>query len=1048
MRDWRRIGLALWLASAVAVTAQTTVDLDLVNGDLRVLGNGTNANVGYSLASCDIDGDGLDDMVIGSPGASPSGRAAAGIVYVLLGDASLSGAADLAAGAADIEVHGRAAGERLGHRVACGDTDGDGYGDLLAGAPQADPFGRTDAGSVYLVRGAATPTSLIDLAATAADVEFYGRTSGDNLGSGLATGDIDSSGVDDNLLGATRADGDATDTGRVLVFFDGPLPATIDLVSVIPDLQVWGVAFADQLGAAIATGDVDGDGDHDLILSAPSADPDGRTSAGAAYVVYGGTGLSGVLRLSSPGSQAITIEGAATADLTGSDVAAGDVNADGYDDILIGAYAADPGGRTNAGRVYVIYGGGSLGSYLTLPADSDVQIEGESSADGIGWSVEALNVNGDGFADILIGGPIAIVGGGSNSGRALLVEGDPALPSSIDLSVTSPRLTVLSDDVGDLLGFSVSAGDLNGDGVEDLLIGAAGADPAGSNAGEAYVLYGEPPYVGFSVPDTTVTYRQSLQAAVRVDTTTGFKLAFAAIDLLFADSLLTFDGVTTAGTLTDGWTVDAQVIDGGADLDTLRILATTNGAAASTTGTLFLAGFTVADVRRPSSSPLIVERLQTNATRDEWITATDGSARLVGVDARLTATVVAEPGDTLRVRVVDVDGNRNDAVAEQIPALLVNLRTGEQESVLLTETSVDDSVFFATLATTAGSAAGADDDGEMAATDDDSLQVAFLDSLDATGASTTRVDTSFVLQPLGDADDNDVTQAFDAARILAHATGLLSLTGRDSLAANVDEDAPFGPINAYDASLAIQLRLGLLDRLPVRLPTSANHPQPQTQAAARPLPAAQPLALRPAEGGGIALYAPERAGLVSGDLRIDGWDADVVARPAPDLVDGMALVRREADGALRVAFAAAGAPAGPGELLRLLPAAEAAPPVADLTLSGRLNGGLEVRQTADTVEPTALPRQWRLHPAHPNPFNAETVVPFTLPETGRVRLEVYNGLGQRVRSLLDEVRPAGRHRLTWDGRFDDGSTAASGPYTLVLTTPAGLRLTQRALLLK
>ena len=1040
----------------MAAAAPQTIDLSVEAADVLVFGEENNGNVGFAVASCDVNGDGFEDMIIGAPSATPDGRSAAGKVYVITGNSSLPAEIDLGVVTADLVLYGELAGDRVGRQLTCGDVSGDGIDDIIVGAPFANPSGRNDAGTVYVIYGvdfaSASLPATIDLSTETTDVQIYGGLAGDKLGSAVAVGDVDGSGVLDLIIGASRADAaSASDAGRVFLFLGGSLASTIDLDTTLPDFQIWGAAFADNLGSAVAAGDVNGDGFADIIAAATAADPNDSTSAGEVYVVYGTatpeTISGGILELASE-SPDVRIMGDRPADLAGRSLAAGDLNHDGYDDVIIGAYAADPDSRTIAGKVYVLYGNG-LPAVVELGDDTDVDVQvwGAAAVDGLGWAVHIVNFNGDGIDDLLIGGPLAIGPGGANTGRTVLLEGDTQLPSTIDLASTAPRLTVLGADSGDLFGYSVAAGDLNADGIDDLLIGAFGADPVGSNAGEVYVIYGTPPYVELSAPDTSATYLQDLLVPVTVDSTNGLKMRYTEVDLLFDSGLLTYNGIVQNATLTDGWALAAAVVAGtGADLDTLRLTASTTGAAATVAGTLFVADFTVLDIHHPASSPLAIDHLLFNGGRPEWNQTTDGSVLLVGDDGRLDVTVVSEPGDTVRVRVVDSDLNLNATAIEMVTVDVVSPRTGETEAVVLTEVSVDDSVFFGSVKTVAGAGAGTDDDGEFQVADDDILLATYVDSLDAGGNLVALLDTHYVLQPLGDVDDNGVTQVFDAARILAHAAGLVVLTGRDSLAANIDAAAPYGPINAFDASLAIQLRLGKLAILPVREPDSDNHPQPETAAAAPRVAGERLLSLRVADGA-LIIGAEDRSDIVSGDLIIEGLRGRVLVRPSPDLLEVYVAQATEGD-ELRIAFAAAAAARGEGELLRLLPLPGSTLPRPDeLVLRGWLNGDLPVTSISSRARGIGLPARFDLLPNHPNPFNAETRLRFDLPTPGSVRLEIYNGVGQRVRTLIAGTLSAGRHEAVWDGRLDDGTAAASGAYTAVLRAPA-TRLARPLLLLK
>jgi hypothetical protein len=377
-----------------------------------------------------------------------------------------------------------------------------------------------------------------------------------------------------------------------------------------------------------------------------------------------------------------------------------------------------------------------------------------------------------------------------------------------------------------------------------------------------------------------------------------------------------------------------------------------------------------------------------------------------------------------------------------------NIRTGEIETLQLAEQSINDSVFFATVFTLGAAAAGTDDDGTMQVSDDDTVTVAFVDSLDATGSATNRQADHHVFDPLGDADDNGSLQAFDASRILAHAAGLITLSGRDSLGANVDELAPTGPINSFDAVLVLQARLGLLNRFPVQADTAANHPQPETDAAApRKLPELLALSWM-ADGRDLVLHADERHRVLSGDLWIDGLQGGVTLHAAAD-VEGAQLMHQMVEGRQQVAFAIPVPATRAGELLRIRPRPGVVlPSPSALRVEGMLNGGdLGLLVQGVSRSSTTLPRALALYPNHPNPFNAETTISFDLPTVGWVELAIFNSLGQRLRTLLADTRNAGSHQMVWNGRTDSGRSVASGTYVVVLKSD-GVRLARSLLLLK
>jgi hypothetical protein len=406
-----------------------TLDLATLNGangfrlDGEAAWNGSGSSVS---AAGDVNGDGLADLIVGAKYGDTNeyGRTDAGSSYVVFGQASgFAATLDLATlnGANGFRLDGAAWGDQSGTSIsAAGDVNGDGFADLVIGAPGANPNGKSDAGSSYVVFGKASGfMSRLDLPTLngANGFRLDGAAAGDMSGRSVsAAGDVNGDGFADLVIGAPGADpngktyagssyvvfGKATDFGATLALsaLNGANGFRLDGV---PD----GMSAADFPGSgwSVSTaGDVNGDGCADLLVGAPYATPNG---AGSSFVVFGkASGFAATLDLSTlNGTNGFRLDGTAVADWSGRSVsAAGDVNGDGFADLVIGANGAAPNGRSDAGSSYVVFGGDFTGAVTKLGTVGDDALTGTAAAERFVAGQGADILTGGGGADVFYGG--------------------------------------------------------------------------------------------------------------------------------------------------------------------------------------------------------------------------------------------------------------------------------------------------------------------------------------------------------------------------------------------------------------------------------------------------------------------------------------------------------------------------------------------------------------------------------------------------------------------------------------------------------------------
>ncbi|WP_417466237.1 beta strand repeat-containing protein, partial [Kordiimonas sp.] len=478
----------------------------VING----VGAGDASGISVSGAG-DINGDGIEDLIIGARGADINGESS-GSAYVVFGsDSGFNLSLDLSDldGTNGFTLNGVDTSDQLGISVsAAGDINGDGIEDIVVGANLGDPNGQ-QSGETYVVFGSDSGFSAtLDLSSLDGSNGFTlnGVDAYDLSGYSVSSaGDINGDGIDDILIGALRADPNASSSGETYVVFgsDEGFSATLELSSLdgTNGFVINGTGDNKYTGQSLsAAGDVNGDGIDDILIGGSASN---SSENGSAYVVFGSDSeFAAVLELSSlDGTNGFALNGPSSSDFVGRSVAnLGDINGDGIDDIIVGGHGVDTS-NSSSGASYVVFGSNtSFAAAIdlsTLDGTNGFVINGVDTNDGSGRAVAgAGDINGDGFNDILIGAMSADPYSLTSAGEVYVVYGtDTAFSAAFELADLedgdqSTGFVIAGVNAGDQLGISLSSADINGDGVDDIIVGAYYGDPNGLNSGETYVIYG------------------------------------------------------------------------------------------------------------------------------------------------------------------------------------------------------------------------------------------------------------------------------------------------------------------------------------------------------------------------------------------------------------------------------------------------------------------------------------------------------------------------------------------------------------------------------